>query len=170
MVAADSIPLVPVARFELNQRRLNSPHAEVWDLLDQVKDPEIPVLSIWDLGVLQDIDVTQGHEVTVTITPTYSGCPAIAAMAEDIQAVLQANGYSRVNIVTQLAPAWTTDWISPDARQRLHDYGVAPPESVVCPQCGSKNVVLISEFGSTACKSLHRCEDCAEPFDRFKTL
>ncbi len=169
MVTALKIPLVPHARVELNQQRSDSPHPELWQLLDEVKDPEIPVLSIWDLGVLQNVSLA-GERVVVTITPTYSGCPAIGVITEDIQAVLNSNGDANVEVRTQLAPPWTTDWLSPETHRRLNAYGVAPPGNLACPQCGSQNIALISEFGSTACKSLHRCLDCAEPFDRFKSL
>ena len=166
----DTIPLVPHARFELNQRRADSSYPELWRLLDQVKDPEIPVMSIWDLGVLQDIEVMPPDNIVVTITPTYSGCPALRAMEEDICTAVREAGYEGVEVVTQLAPAWTTDWLSPDTHNRLRAYGVAPPGKVACPQCGSEDTDVISEFGSTACKSLHRCLACAEAFDRFKTL
>ena len=150
-------------------QRRNSACADLFDLLDEVKDPEIPVLSIWDLGVLQNVSRHQ-NEVVVTITPTYSGCPAMAAIEQSIRAVLSAAGVEDVTIETRLAPAWTTDWMAPEARRRLLEYGIAPPQSLICPQCGSHDTELVSEFGSTACKALYKCRDCLEPFDYFKRL
>ncbi|MEE8495165.1 MAG: 1,2-phenylacetyl-CoA epoxidase subunit PaaD [Xanthomonadales bacterium] len=152
-------------------------------LLEQVTDPEIPVLSIRDLGILRDISLDVG-QVTVTITTTYSGCPAMSTIKEDIRQTLSAAGYPDVQVKQSLSPAWTTDWMTPQGREKLREYGIAPPQksgqghcailspgtAVVCPQCGNENTECISEFGSTACKALYRCLECAEPFDYFKCL
>jgi ring-1,2-phenylacetyl-CoA epoxidase subunit PaaD len=147
-------------------------------LLKAVADPEIPVLTIADLGILRD-ESAQGDEVQVTITPTYSGCPAMNMIALEIETTLARAGI-KSRIVTQLSPAWTTDWLSDAAREKLAAFGIAPPESTTsrralfgeahpaCPLCGSADTEQISEFGSTACKSLHRCRTCREPFDAFK--
>lgn len=170
----DSIPVISEPLAERMARRKDSACPVLWDLLDQVKDPEIPVLSLWDLGVLQDI-VVADQTVLVTITPTYSGCPALREMQQDIDSVLIAAGYAKVEIATQLAPAWSTEMISEKGRQQLLDYGIAPPVSrrgqpICCPRCASPKTQLISQFGSTACKALYCCEHCAEPFDYFKCL
>lgn len=152
-------------------------------LMEQVKDPEIPVLSIRDLGILRDISLDGGW-VTVTITPTYSGCPAMSVIKADIKEVLSAAGFENVTVKQSLAPAWTTDWMTSEGREKLREYGIAPPQksgggkcavassgtAVACPQCGSEHTECVSEFGSTACKALYRCLDCAEPFDYFKCL
>lgn len=151
--------------------------------LDGVTDPEIPVLTIADLGVLRDVRM-DGETVEVTITPTYSGCPAMTVIAQDIQSALAELGPVRVRTV--LSPAWTTDWISDQGRQKLLAYGIAPPPfssvpasrrgtlfgrpAPACPLCGSAETELISAFGSTPCKALHRCLTCREPFDAFKCL
>ena len=143
--------------------------AGLFDLLGQVTDPEIPVLTLLDLGVLRDITLTDGR-VHVTITPTYAGCPAMRTMRADIESTLAAAGYTDVVIEQKLSPAWTTDWMSEDGREKLRAYGIAPPGQPECPQCGSAEVGKISEFGSTACKALYQCRDCLEPFDYFKCL
>ena len=136
-----------------------------------VTDPEIPVLTIADLGVLRDV-VMRGDAVEVVITPTYTGCPAMHVITQDITAALADAGIANVCVRTVLSPAWTTDWLSAAARRKLADYGIAPPEPralhPACPHCGSKDTELLSEFGSTACKALHRCRACREPFDAFK--
>ena len=168
-----AFPAIPAEQFERQQRRQNSNCAELWNLLDAVKDPEIPALSLWDLGVLRDIQ-READKVNVVITPTYSGCPAMAAMREDIGSVLEANNIRNYTITTVLAPAWSTDWLTDKARQNLHNYGIAPPAAtaaaIQCPHCGSAQVKAVSEFGSTACKALYQCQSCYEPFDYFKTL
>ncbi len=151
----------------MNQRRSASRCAELFDILDEVKDPEIPVLSIWDLGILQDVDL-ENETVRVVITPTYSGCPAMQQITQDIEAALREAGFTSVEIKQQLIPAWTTDWLDADARKRLREFGIAGPGKTACPQCGSTDVTQISEFGSTSCKSLMRCNACQEPFDQFK--
>ena len=172
MSAANTIPLLPIEQAEREQRRRNSDWPELWATLDSVMDPEIPVISVWELGVLQDVSYRDGV-VNVIITPTYSGCPAMSVMAEDIEAALTAAGYPQIKIETRLAPAWTTAWLGTEAREKLRQYGIAPPsveDEPACPRCGSATVKRISEFGSTACKALYQCGDCAELFDHFKHL
>lgn len=145
--------------------------AQIEDWLEAVKDPEIPVISIKELGVLQSVDV-KGENVTVNIIPTYSGCPAMYAIKEDIVSALAAHQITDPEIKIHNAPAWTTDMISESGREKMHAYGIAPPvargHAVACPLCQSKKTEVISQFGSTACKALYRCLDCAEPFDHFK--
>ncbi len=150
--------------------------AAIWELLEQVKDPEIPVLSLRDLGVLRKVDKLAG-KVVVTITPTYSGCPALEVMQEDIRQILAANGLLDVEIKTVLSPAWTTDWMSTEGKQKLEKFGIAPPacqnlpnQPERCPVCASTATSLISEFGSTACKAMYRCDDCKESFCYFKVI
>ena len=150
-----------------------------WDAAAAVVDPEIPVLTIADLGVLRDVAVTDGR-VEVAITPTYTGCPAMRAIALDIEIALECAGLGPAIVKTVLAPAWTTDWMTEEGRRKLTEYGIAPPPRggsrralfgevlAACPRCGSADVETISEFGSTACKSLLRCRACREPFDLFK--
>jgi ring-1,2-phenylacetyl-CoA epoxidase subunit PaaD len=176
MTPASIIPSLPVEEHERRQRRANSPVPELWDLLDAVKDPEIPVVSLWDMGILQDIEV-DGSRVRVTITPTYSGCPAMTVMAEDVVSELDAAGYD-AEVVNRLSPAWSTSWMSAEARRKLREYGIAPPGEVAangqgdvsCPRCESPEVRRLSEFGSTACKALYQCSTCGEPFDYFKPI
>jgi ring-1,2-phenylacetyl-CoA epoxidase subunit PaaD len=150
-----------------------------WNAAAAVVDPEIPVLTIADLGVLRDVAVNDGC-VEVAITPTYSGCPAMNMIGLEIELALEREGIHQARIRTVLSPAWTTDWMSDDGRRKLLEYGIAPPQAgsgrralfgeqqVVCPQCGSDNTELLSEFGSTSCKALWRCKNCREPFDYFK--
>jgi ring-1,2-phenylacetyl-CoA epoxidase subunit PaaD len=150
-----------------------------WDAAAGVVDPEIPVLTIADLGVLRDVAVTDGR-VEVAITPTYSGCPAMNMIALEIELALEREGIGGSKVRTVLSPAWTTDWMSEDGRRKLRDYGIAPPQpsssrralfgvqQVACPQCGSGDTEVLSEFGSTSCKALWRCRSCREPFDYFK--
>lgn len=143
---------------------------QVATALKQVTDPEIPVLSLHDLGVLREINISNNH-IKVTITPTYSGCPAVEQMIEQIKTVLTPLTTKKIEVTQQLSPAWTTDWITEKGKKALFDYGIMPPSQsgkIICPQCQSKNVSLISQFGSTACKALYKCEDCLEPFDYFK--
>lgn len=156
----------------------NQDTAPLYQLLSSVCDPEIPVLTLQDLGVLRDISVSDG-EVTVTITPTYAGCPALDTMRADIETTLAQAGYQQVVVKQSLSPAWTTDWMTESGRKKLLAYGIAPPATttcgrqtgiIECPQCGSSDVKKISEFGSTACKALYRCESCLEPFDYFKCI
>lgn len=137
----------------------------MWGVLAAVADPEIPVVSIVDLGIVRAVEPDR-----VVITPTYTGCPATQVIERDVREALDAAGYRHLRIETALAPAWTTDWITPAGREKLRAYGIAPPGRgpVQCPQCGSSNSREISRFGSTPCKALWRCGDCAEPFDLFK--
>jgi ring-1,2-phenylacetyl-CoA epoxidase subunit PaaD len=150
-----------------------------WDAAASVVDPEIPVLTIADLGVLREVAL-DGDHVEVAITPTYSGCPAMNMIALEIEIALERAGFHHPKVRTVLSPAWTTDWMSEEGRQKLRAYGIAPPQAsnsrralfgeqaVACPQCGSENTELLSEFGSTSCKALWRCKACREPFDYFK--
>jgi len=144
---------------------------QVFEWLADVPDPEIPVLSILDLGIVREVDVDEG--VTVTLTPTYSGCPATEAIEESVLEALKDHGIGEITIRRVLSPAWTTDWITNSGREKLLKYGIAPPSpslEIACPQCSSLNTELISEFGSTACKASRRCRDCLEPFEYFKCL
>ena len=140
--------------------------------LSEVADPEIPVLTIMDLGIVRDVDCSDG--VTVSLTPTYSGCPATEAIEASVVAALEDHGVSNVRIRRLLSPPWTTDWISKEGREKLKIYGIAPPERrdrpVACPRCNSADTERISEFGSTACKASYRCTSCLEPFEYFKCL
>jgi ring-1,2-phenylacetyl-CoA epoxidase subunit PaaD len=155
---------------------------KIWSILEEVTDPEIPVLSVIDLGIVRDIK-TNGDETTVTITPTYSGCPAMDVIRIGIKMKLLEHGYKKVDVVQSLSPAWTTDWMTLNGKQKLEAYGIAPPnpkqqvchtdlfiadEAVQCPHCKSWHTHRVSEFGSTACKSLFQCDECQEPFDYFK--
>lgn len=139
--------------------------ARIWAVLSEVADPEIPVISVVDLGIVRSVEPGG-----VVITPTYTGCPAAQVIERDIRDALDAAGYRDVGIETALSPAWTTDWITPEGRAKLRAYGIAPPtrSAVKCPQCGSVDTEEISRFGSTPCKALWRCRSCAEPFDLFK--
>ncbi|GGY62524.1 1,2-phenylacetyl-CoA epoxidase subunit PaaD [Pseudoduganella albidiflava] len=166
--------------------------AIVWTWLAEVADPEIPVISVVDLGIVRAVGV-DGDSVTVTLTPTYSGCPATHVIEAAVREALQAHGVDDVRIVTRLSPAWTTDWLSEEGKRKLHGYGIAPPArqvidisglrgglaaavsrsaraapAVACPHCGSTHTELTSQFGSTPCKALYRCRACREPFDYFK--
>ena len=146
---------------------------QIWDWLDAVPDPEIPLISVVDLGVVRDVSVSE-EGVEVTITPTYTGCPARSVIAFDIDTALAQKGIEKITLKTQIAPAWTTDWLSKKGRARLEDYGIAPPQVAGgperCPQCKSTNVERISQFGSTPCKAQWRCQSCLEPFDYFKCI
>ena len=145
--------------------------SQVYEWLANVPDPEIPVLSILDLGIVRNVTVKD--KVTVTLTPTYSGCPATEAIEASVVLELREQGVDEIEIERVLAPPWTTDWITDNGRQKLRDYGIAPPSrqnDVDCPQCESTNTERISEFGSTACKASWRCLDCREPFEYFKCL
>jgi ring-1,2-phenylacetyl-CoA epoxidase subunit PaaD len=149
---------------------------KILSLLQTVCDPEVPVLTIMDLGIVRDVKIN-GEEVEVVITPTYTGCPAMDMIAMNIRLALLENGYTKIKITSVLSPAWTTDWMSEAGKQKLKVYGIAPPITrsdeasdlvIECPQCHSTNTKCISEFGSTACKALYQCQDCKEPFDYFK--
>jgi ring-1,2-phenylacetyl-CoA epoxidase subunit PaaD len=155
---------------------------KIWTILESVTDPEIPVLSVTDMGIIREVNAAVSEDVEVVITPTYSGCPAMNTIEVNIKAALQDAGYERVRVRTVLSPAWTTDWLTEAGRRKLKAYGIAPPQEaaadknalfgelrvVPCPQCDSENTELLSQFGSTACKALYRCKDCLEPFDYFK--
>lgn len=157
---------------------------EVYGVLNTVMDPEVPVISVVELGIVRDVAI-QNDAVTITITPTYSGCPAMREIEADIRTALLERGVHDVNVKLVLSPAWTTDWIGPEAREKLRAYGIAPPGraepqglitltrarmAVPCPFCGSSDTRLQSEFGSTACKAIHVCNACRQPFDEFKAL
>ena len=138
----------------------------IWDVLADVPDPEIPAVSVVDLGIVRGVENGK-----VVITPTYSGCPATLAIEQSIRSALDASGYRDVAIETRIAPPWSTEFITEQGRDKLRRYGIAPPDpsgEVCCPQCGSTKVEEVSRFGSTPCKSQFRCRDCLEPFDRFK--
>ncbi|MFK7951411.1 MAG: 1,2-phenylacetyl-CoA epoxidase subunit PaaD [Ekhidna sp.] len=144
----------------------------ILQLLESVTDPEIPVITIGDLGIIRDVKI-EGDHIEVIITPTYSGCPAMLEIERDIHNALKKEDIHNFKITTVLSPAWTTEWMTESGKQKLKEYGIAPPnptnpEDVACPQCESHNTELLSQFGSTACKSLYRCKDCREPFDYFK--
>jgi ring-1,2-phenylacetyl-CoA epoxidase subunit PaaD len=158
---------------------------EAYAVLDTVPDPEVPAISVVELGIVREVAIGADGGVDVTITPTYSGCPAMFEIEKDIRSALEGAGARRVGIATVLAPAWTTDWIGPAAREKLRRYGIAPPGkaesgdlvmltrrtvSVACPHCGSRDTVMKSEFGSTACKAIHVCRSCKQPFDEFKAF
>jgi len=158
---------------------LFSETTEVWTILSSVNDPEIPVLSILDLGIVRDVKF-DAEMLEVIITPTYSGCPAMDFIAVTIKQALSENGFKKIKITHQLSPAWTTDWMTDEGKQKLKAFGIAPPvgkffdisyletQEVECPHCHSLNTKLISQFGSTACKAIYQCNDCGEPFDYFK--
>ena len=159
--------------------------------LKEIPDPEIPVISIVDLGIIRKISIChpeslegQPTSVEIEITPTYSGCPAMKQMEDDIASTLKKQGIENIHIKMVYAPAWTSDWLSVDAKERLRQYGIAPPQEstndksfitgkvkqINCPRCGSLHTEMVSQFGSTACKALYRCKDCLEPFDYFKCI
>ncbi|HKC69694.1 MAG TPA: 1,2-phenylacetyl-CoA epoxidase subunit PaaD [Bacteroidia bacterium] len=156
---------------------------ELFSFLNEIPDPEIPVISIVDLGVIRKIN-QQASGVEIELTPTYSGCPAMKQMEDDIVATLKQKGVENVHIKTVYTPAWTTDWLSAEAKEKLRKYGIAPPQEsttdksfitgktkqIKCPRCGSLHTEMVSQFGSTACKALYRCKDCLEPFDYFKCI
>jgi ring-1,2-phenylacetyl-CoA epoxidase subunit PaaD len=156
---------------------------QIWQWLEEVSDPEIPVLTVVDLGVIRAVDFV-GDRWRISITPTYSGCPAMSEIEANILEKLKAEGIENAKVKMVLSPAWTTDWMTEKGKQKLQEYGIAPPEGssadksvlfgdpkkVTCPHCKSRETELISQFGSTACKSLYKCHDCREPFDYFKCL
>ncbi|MER3498684.1 MAG: phenylacetate-CoA oxygenase subunit PaaJ [Chitinophagaceae bacterium] len=162
--------------------KISAEEKEIWKALEQITDPEIPVLSITDLGIVRNVKISDG-EVEIIITPTYSGCPAMDVISMNIRMMLFSLGIRNFKISQQLAPAWTTDWMSEEGKKKLKEYGIAPPnakqqvcneklfiqdEAVQCPHCESYHTHRVSEFGSTACKALYVCDDCKEPFDYFK--
>jgi ring-1,2-phenylacetyl-CoA epoxidase subunit PaaD len=149
-------------------------------VLQLVKDPEIPVMSVEDMGIIRDVSYSDGR-LKIVITPTYSGCPAMEVIEQDIETMLKLHAIEDFDICTEISPAWTTDWISPEGREKLREFGIAPPvgkskgallghDDVRCPQCTSNNTSMVSEFGSTACKAHYKCQDCLEPFDYFKCV
>ena len=157
---------------------------QAWDVLARVADPEIPVISVTELGIVREVSA-RPDALEVVVTPTYSGCPATEAIERSIVEALREAGAADVRVQTRLAPAWTTDWISPEAKEKLRRYGIAPPGAaaaaasaqpvsfvprVDCPLCGSRNTERLSAFGATACKALYRCRDCREPFEHFKPI
>lgn len=171
-----------------------APVERAWAVLHTVPDPEVPALSLCDLGVVREVkrrDAAAGGGLEVVLTPTYSGCPATEVIAANVREALDAAGLGPVMVTHRLAPAWTTDWMSEDGRRKLREYGIAPPahlgagndagaagaqvvrlrpRSIECPRCGSRHTERLSPFGSTACKALHRCLDCREPFEHFKPI
>jgi len=155
---------------------------EILSCLNAIMDPEVPALSIMDLGIVRDVEIS-GDKIEVSITPTYSGCPAIKAIQDEIVSTLKSKGFKSVSVKTVYSPVWTTDWLNEEARHKLKDYGIAPPvkaaveefipfvintESVSCPFCDSEDTVVRSRFGSTACKALYFCNSCRQPFEYFK--
>jgi ring-1,2-phenylacetyl-CoA epoxidase subunit PaaD len=156
---------------------------DLYEILKEVVDPEIPVLTVMDMGILRGVKQDE-NGIEVTITPTYSGCPAMEMIAEEIKSALARKGFTEVKIKSVLSPAWTTDWITEEGKEKLRKYGIAPPahstadknallgnpKSVKCPRCKSEHTEMISNFGSTACKALWKCLDCKEPFDYFKCI
>lgn len=157
---------------------------EIWNLLSEIPDPEIPVITIVELGVLRKVEI-ENNMVVVTITPTYSGCPAMKAFEDDIVSKLKENDIKDVQLKTVFSPAWTTEWMTEEAKRKLKEYGIAPPVSgsqdkgflfesgpkeVECPKCNSKQTELVSQFSSTACKAMYKCTDCLEPFEYFKCI
>jgi ring-1,2-phenylacetyl-CoA epoxidase subunit PaaD len=160
---------------------------EIWKLLETVMDPEVPVVSVIDLGIVRDVKISDSSlgdgDIEIIITPTYSGCPAMDVISMNIKMVLLEHGYKKIKITSVLSPAWTTDWMSENGKVKLKAFGIAPPttkqqvchtelfhdgEAIQCPHCNSYNTKLVSQFGSTACKALYVCENCREPFDYFK--
>jgi ring-1,2-phenylacetyl-CoA epoxidase subunit PaaD len=172
----------------INQEQITT--EKIWSILETVTDPEVPVLTIKDLGIIRDVKITEAQNsptgvesVEITITPTYSGCPAMDVISMNIRMALLQEGIKNISIKQILSPAWTTDWMSEEGKQKLKAYGIAPPqykqvvcepelfgmeEAIQCPLCNSYNTRLVSQFGSTACKALYQCNDCKEPFDYFK--
>ncbi len=156
----------------------------ILSLLSEIPDPEIPVISIVELGVIRDIHITSATSIELNITPTYSGCPAMKQIEDDVKKKLIEDGFTSIKINTIFSPPWTTDWLTQEAKEKLKKYGIAPPEHstedkswltgkekiISCPRCHSKHTKLISQFGSTACKALYQCKDCLEPFDYFKCI
>jgi ring-1,2-phenylacetyl-CoA epoxidase subunit PaaD len=164
---------------------------QIWRWLAEVPDPEIPVISVTDLGIIRDV-AWQDDTLVVTVTPTYSGCPATSVINLDIETVLRGHGIDKLRLERRLSPAWTTDWVNPEARAKLRAYGIAPPIdgtaadgvvagrierlagrsnlAIACPRCGSERTERISQFGSTPCKASYRCTECLEPFDYFKCI
>ena len=164
---------------DMEETKENITINKAWKLMENIYDPEIPVLSIIDLGIVRDVQINN-DDIEIFITPTYSGCPAMDVISMNIRMTLVENGFKKIKITQQLSPAWTTDWMTEIGKEKLKAYGIAPPIGksfdkkyleelkVECPHCHSLNTKLISQFGSTACKALYQCNDCLEPFDYFK--
>lgn len=155
--------------------------AQIYDWLSEISDPEIPAITILELGIVRDVNISPSNKVTIFITPTYSGCPAMDMISMQIRMALISRGIKDLEIKEQLDPAWTTDWITEEGKRKMKEYGISPPnrksknklglfeeDAVECPRCDSTNTELISQFGSTSCKSMYRCLDCKEPFEHFK--
>jgi len=165
------------------QKELTSEEKKIWELFTQLPDPEIPVISIIDLGIVRSVNLTNNH-LLIEITPTYSGCPAMKQIEDDIKKIVTDSGYPTPQIKMIYNPAWTTDWLTDEAKEKLRKYGIAPPEhtsmdksgitgkpkKLACPRCASIDIKMISQFGSTACKALYQCNTCLEPFDHFKCI
>jgi len=163
--------------------KVNYSNEEIMNFLSEIPDPEIPVITIKELGILQGVE-QNADGCIVSITPTYTGCPAMKAIEDDVKKMLQEKGIEKASVKLLYSPAWTTDWISDEAKEKLRKYGIAPPAKITadkgallgkpkilaCPRCNSSNVEMISQFGSTACKALYKCLDCKEPFDYFKCI
>lgn len=160
---------------------MNQSLQQIWLWLSDIRDPEVPVLSILDLGIVRDVLVTEAGKVTVVITPTYSGCPAMDVIALSVRLTLAGHGVKPVEIQSRLSPAWTTDWMTEEGKRKLKEYGIAPPnrkafqalalfeeEEMACPRCNAIDTVLVSRFGPTSCKALYKCNACHEPFEYFK--
>ncbi len=157
---------------------------DCWDILQQISDPEIPVLSVVDLGMIRGVELNQDNNIVVRLTPTYSGCPAADVLKDEIVHAFTAKGFTPIQVVVDLSEAWTTDWMSQKGKDKLKQYGIAPPkgeahscgthvaltDGIECPHCHSIHSKLLSEFSSTACKALYQCQDCLEPFDYFKCI
>jgi ring-1,2-phenylacetyl-CoA epoxidase subunit PaaD len=155
---------------------------QIWQALEKVSDPEIPVVSLVEMGIVRDVEVSPDEAVNVTITPTFAGCPAMRVMQEDIVKILKEQGIKQIQVKTQLAPAWTSDWISEAGRAKLKAFGLAPPEKhggdlnmilfnvARCPRCNSRNTRLQNSFGSTLCRAIYTCNNCKEPFEQFKAI
>lgn len=163
-----------------SKQKMTITEEHIWQILKEVPDPEVPVLNLLDLGIIRDVKLNE-EEIEVIVTPTYSGCPATSMINMAIKMKLIEKGFNNIKITNQLSPAWTTDWMTEEGKQKLKAYGIAPPvysknsdelfsktDEVECPLCGSKHTHLVSQFGSTACKALYQCDDCREPFDYFK--
>lgn len=156
---------------------------QIWQALAQVPDPEIPVINLVEMGIVREV-LVEGNKATITMTPTFSGCPALHLIREQLEQTTRSLGFEQVEVKTLLSPAWTTDWITPEARERLRQYGIAPPKPTTsqsaliklepsptsCPRCGSLDTSVKNTFGSTLCKAIHVCNGCKEPFESFKTI
>lgn len=175
-------PVIATDRVPFNACGERLSEEQIWQLLEEVKDPEVPIVSVVELGIIRSVSWLD-DELTVEVTPTYSGCPATDLIEELIADGLMQGGIRNPQVKRVLTPAWTTDWITPAGREKLREFGIAPPQGsaskmtllghdqhIICPHCGSKHTEQISEFGSTACKALYRCTECLEPFDYFKCI